>query len=76
MVPVKLSRLERAVTNYLGDRHLAVERLNDYCADLRAGLVEPVRLADFLSGLYAAGCWDMYVDADIHNLFSAAFPEA
>jgi len=75
MVPVKLARLRSLVTQLLGDRHLAVERLDDYCSDLERGLISPVRLGDFLAGLHAAGCWSGDQDDDVCDLFESAFPE-
>lgn len=76
MVPVKLARLRTLVTSLLGDRHLAVDRFEDYCSDLAHGLIEPVRLADFLAGLHAAGCWTGDQDDDVCELFESAFPGA
>lgn len=76
MVPIKLARLRTLVTQLLGDRHLAVERFEDYCFDLERGLISPVRLSDFLSGLHAAGCWSGDQDDDVCELFEGAFPLA
>ncbi|QZX80485.1 hypothetical protein [Metapseudomonas otitidis] len=73
MVPAKLLRLHRFLSELLVDYSYASETLDDYVHDVASGL-EPRRLWDFLRGLYVAGCWDSDRNEDVYDLYVAAFP--
>jgi len=58
----------------LGERYLAVEKLQDYCADLTGGVSSPLRLLDFLGGLYASGALCFEDDIYLTQRLAEAFP--
>lgn len=76
MVPDKALRIRSKVLGFVGSDSLASELLDDYFDDLARGSSAPIRLLDFLRGLYVAGSWPADDQDDIERLFYVAYPGA